>query len=326
MLKSTKPVISICAVRTGAGKSQTSRAIGEILRKHNKKIVAVRHAMPYNRDLMKQVVERFANLSDLKKYETTLEEDEEYVPWIKKQIPVYAGIDYEKISRQSEREADIIIFDGGNNDWPFIRPNLQIVIADPLRAGHEISYYPGFVNFLMADIILINKIDSASKESIQIVENNIKKYNPKAIVIKARSEIIADNPKLISGKRVLLIEDGPSITHGGMKFGAATVAAKKYGAKEIINAKKYAVGSIRETYAKYIHLEKELPAMGYNEKQIKDLQKTINRADCDIVLDGSPANLKKILKVNKPIINISYELDKNSVKELEKSLKRKRFI
>ena len=326
MLKSKKRVISVCAVRTGAGKSQTSRAIGLILRKHNKKIGIARHPMPYNSDLMKQVVERFASFDDLKKYETTIEEIEEYEPWIKILIPVYAGVDYEKILRQMEKEADIIEWDGGNNDLEFFKPDLKIVVADPHRAGHEITYYPGFVNLLMADVIIINKIDSASKENIKIVENNIKKYNQKAIIIKAKSEISADKPELIKNKRVLLIADGPTITHGGMKFGAATLAAKKYGAKEIVNAKKYAVGSIKETFEKYKHLEKELPAMGYSKEQIKDLQDTINRADCDVVIDGSPVNLKNILKVNKPIININYELDNESVKKLEIILKKKGFI
>lgn len=326
MLKSNKPVISVCAVRTGAGKSQTSRAIGEILRKHGKKVVACRHPMPYNSDLMKQVVERFSSFEDLKKYETTIEEREEYYPWIRKGIPIYAGVDYKRILRQAEKESQIIVWDSGNNDISFFKSNLYIVVADPHRPGHEISYYPGFVNFLMADVIIINKVDSAPKEGIKIVEDNIKKYNPKAIVIKARSEVKADNPGLIKGKRVLLIEDGPTITHGGMKFGAATVAAKKYGAKEIVNAKKYAVGSIKETYEKYPHLEKELPAMGYSDKQIKELQETINGADCDVVIDGSPANLKNILKVNKPIINIGYELGEDAVNELEILLKKYKFI
>ncbi len=326
MLKSNKKIISVCAVRTGAGKSQTSRSIGEILKKHNVRVVALRHSMPYNSNLMKQVSERFSNLNDLEKYETTIEEKEEYVPWIKKNIPVYAGVDYKKILKEAEKEAEIIIFDGGNNDWAFIKPDLKIVVADPLRAGHEISYYPGFVNFLMADVIIINKIDSASKEDIKIVEDNIKKYNPKSTVIKAISEINADNPKLIKNKRVILVEDGPTITHGGMKFGAATVAAKKYGAKEIINAKKYSVGSIKKTYEKYPHLEKELPAMGYSEEQIKDLQETINKAECDVVIDGSPSNLKNILKINKPIVSISYELDKKSINKLESILKKRKFI
>ncbi len=326
MIKSAKKMISICAVRTGAGKSQTSRAIGEILKKHGEKVVAIRHPMPYNPKLIKQIVERFASYKDLDKYETTIEEREEYEPWIKRNIPVYAGVDYEKILKQAEKEADIIEWDGGNNDFSFYRPDLQIVIADPHRAGHEISYYPGFVNFLMADIIIINKVDSAPKEKVKIVEENIKKYNPKAVIIKARSEVKADKPDLIKGKRVLLVEDGPTITHGGMKFGAATVAAKKYGAAEIVNAKKYAVGSIKEVYKKYTHLEKELPAMGYSKEQIKDLQDTINKADCDIIIDGSPVNLSRLIKTKKPIVNITYELDKNSIKKLEEILRKRKFI
>ncbi len=320
MLKSNKPIISICAVRTGAGKSQTSRKVADILRYLNIKVVACRHPMPYG-FLEKQIVQRFSNYKDLDKYETTIEEREEYEPWIKRKIPIYAGVDYEKILRQAEKEADIIIWDGGNNDFPFFKSDLQIVVVDPHRAGHELSYYPGETNFRMADVIIINKIDSAPKQNIKIIEDNIKKINPKAIVIKARSKIIVDNPKFIKGKRVLLVEDGPTITHGGMKFGAATVAAKLYKAKEIINAKKYAVGSIKETYEKYKHLEKELPAMGYSKQQIKDLQETINKADCDIILDGSPVNLSRLIKINKPIVNVNYELEEVSKPNLNDVIK-----
>lgn len=325
-VESKKPVISVTAVRTGSGKSQTSRVIGKILRNYGKKVVAVRHAMPYGNDLTKQTCQRFANVSDFKKYSTTIEEEEEYQPWIDNGFVVYSGFDYKEIVKKAEEEAEVIIFDGGNNDLPFIKPDLMVVVADPHRAGHELTYYPGFVNFLMANVIIINKIDSAPKSGIVIVEKNIKKYNPKAIVIKAKSEIFVDKPDLIKGKRVLLVEDGPTITHGGMKFGAATVAAKKFKARFIVDARKYAKGSIKEAYLRYKHLGKELPAMGYSQKQIKELEETINKAKCDIVINGSPSNLKKILKVNKPIVNVTYELDNKAVKELHKILKKKGFI
>ncbi len=316
MLISKKPVISICAVRTGAGKSQTSRKIADILQSLKKKVVAIRHPMPYG-SLKDEVIERFASYGDLKKYKTTIEEREEYEPWIQRHIPVYAGVDYKKILANAEQEADIILWDGGNNDFSFFKPDLQIVVVDPHRAGHELQYYPGEVNFRMADVIVINKMDSASKGGIRIVEENIKKINPKAIVIRARSPVTVDHPDVIKNKRVLLIEDGPTITHGGMRFGAATIAAKQYGAKEIVSVKSAAVGSIKETYQKYPHLDKELPAMGYSAQQIKDLQDTINRVDCDVVIDGSPVNLQNIIHINKPIVNVTYELEEIGVPTLK---------
>lgn len=323
---SKKPVIAVTAVRTGSGKSQTSRALAKILRVAGKKVVGIRHSMPYGKDLTKQTCQRFASEKDFAKHHTTIEEEEEYQPWIDNGFVIYAGFDYKAIVRQAEKEADIIIFDGGNNDISMIQPDLHITVADPHRPGHELSYYPGYVNVLLADVIIINKIDSAKKEDIAVVEKNIKKHNPKAIMLKARSEVTAENPSLIRGKSVALIEDGPTITHGGMQFGAATIAAQKYHASKIIAAKPYAVGSLKETYQRYLHISTELPAMGYDDQQIKDLQATINKIPCDTVIDGSPANLKKILKINKPIININYELDTATVSALKKIVEAKKFI
>ena len=297
MLKSTKPVISICAVRTGAGKSQTSRAIAKILKKHNKKVVGIRHSMPYG-NLIEQEVQRFSKFEDFAKNKCTIEELEEYEPWVKNGFVIYAGVDYKKILKEAEKESEIIVYDAGNNDFSFIKPDLQIVVADPHRAGHEISYYPGFVNFLMADIIIINKIDSATKENIEIIENNIKKYNSKAIVIKSKSEIIVEKPELIRNKRVLVIADGPSLTHGGLSHGAGYYILNKYGCK-IIDAQKFASGSLKDIYKKYPHLKEELPAMGYSKKQIHELQETINKSDCDVVIDGSPAKFEKKFKKKK---------------------------
>tara|TARA_Y100000310_G_scaffold341676_1_gene441603 strand:+ start:758 stop:2059 length:1302 start_codon:yes stop_codon:yes gene_type:complete len=320
-VNSKKPVISITAVRTGSGKSQTSRAVAEILRSKNKKVVAIRHSMPYSKNLTKQRVQRFATAEDFKKHKTTIEEEEEYQPWVEHGFVVYAGVDYQAILKQAEKEADIIIWDGGNNDMPFYKPDLNIVVADPHRAGHELTYYPGFVNFQAADIIVVNKVDSARKQDIELVVNNIKKYNKKSKIIKARSELVIEEPALMKNKSVLVVGDGPTLSHGGMSFGAGTIAAKKYKAR-MINPRKYAVGSIKELYNKFPHLQNELPAMGYGRKQKKELQKTINKTKCDLVLDGTPANLKKILKINKPIIEIKYELGKKAIKELEKHLKK----
>ncbi|MBI2084846.1 MAG: GTPase [Candidatus Aenigmarchaeota archaeon] len=324
MLNSSKPVISVTAVRTGAGKSQTSRAIAEILRKHGKKVVAIRHGMPYG-NLLKQKCQWFASAEDFKKHDTTIEEEEEYQPWIDHGFVVYAGVDYGEILREAENESDVIIFDGGNNDWGFIKSDLYIVVADPHRPGHELTYYPGFVNFLSADVIVINKIDSAKKENIEIVRQHAKQYNPKAKIILAKSPVTVDKPELIRNKRVILTEDGPSLTHGGMPYGAGSIVAKRYKCK-VVNAQKYAVGSIKKVYKKYPHLKNELPAMGYSSKQIKELEKTINSAKCDAVIDATPANLSRILKINKPIANVTYEMGKEAVKSLEAILKKTKFI
>jgi len=321
MIKSNKKVISVCAVRTGSGKSQTSRKIGSLLKDFGYKVVAIRHPMPYG-DLIKQRVQRFADYDDLKRNDATIEEREEYEPWISKNIVVYAGVDYGEILRRAEKEADVIIWDGGNNDLPFYYPDLHIVVVDPHRAGHELKYHPGEANFRMADVIIINKIDSAKKEDIEIVKENIKRYNPEAKVILARSDIIVDDPKAINNRNVLVVEDGPTLTHGGMSFGAGTIAAKENKAKSIVDAQKYAYGSIKDVYKKYPHLKRVLPAMGYGKKQIKELEKTINKAKCDLIIDGSPVNIRRLIKVNKPVLNVDYELGKGAVDELRIILKK----
>lgn len=324
MLKSSKPVISVTAVRTGSGKSQTSRAIAEILKKNGKKVVAIRHAMPYG-NLLEQRCQRFASEKDFKKYNTSIEEEEEYLPWIEHGFVVYAGVDYKEILKQAEKEASIIIFDGGNNDWSFIKPDLKVVVADPHRAGHELTYYPGFVNFLLADIIVINKVDSAKKENIELVKRHAKQYNPKAKIILAKSEIFVDKPELIKNKKCAIVGDGPTLSHGGMNFGAGTLAVKRYKGK-FVDPRRYVVGSIKKIFKKYPHLSYEIPAMGYNSGQIKELEKTINKIPCDVIVDGTPANLRKIIKVDKPIVNVTYELGKDAVKKLESLLKKSKFF
>lgn len=318
MLKSNKPVIAVCAIRTGCGKSQTTRKVSDILRKKGKKVVVVRHPMPYG-DLEKQAVQRFATYEDLDQYKCTIEEREEYEPHIDTGTVVYAGVDYGKILASAEKEADIILWDGGNNDIPFYVPDLHITVVDPHRAGHEISYHPGETNLRMADVIIINKVDTASSENIAAVKKNIELYNPDATVIEAASPIKVENPDEIKGKRVLVIEDGPTLTHGGMGFGAGVVAARKYGAAEIIDPRPYAVGSIKQTFQKYNHLQDVLPAMGYSDRQIRELEKTINAAQCEAVVEGTPIRLQRILKVNKPIVHVSYELmekGKNSLSDI----------
>lgn len=324
MLQSFKPVISVTAVRTGSGKSQVSRAIAKILKKYDKKVVGIRHPMPYG-NLAKQICQRFSSEKDFEKYNTTIEEEEEYQPWIDNGFVIYSGVDYEKILRQAERETSVIIFDGGNNDFSFIKSNLYIVVVDPHRAGHELRYHPGETNLQMADVVIVNKIDSAKKSDIQQVIGNIKSVNPKAKIILATSPVTVDKPQLIKNKRVILTEDGPTLTHGGMPYGAGTIIAKRYACK-VIDARKYAVGSIKKVYKKYPHLKKELPAMGYSKKQIRELEKTINNAKCDVIIDATPVNLSRILKVNKPIANVTYELGREAVKKLETTLKKLRFV
>ncbi len=307
MLKSTKPVIAVCAVRTGSGKSQTSRYLERFLKKKGYRVVAIRHPMPYG-VLKDQIVERFATLKDLDKYKTTIEEREDYEPHIKNGFVVYSGVDYEKILREAEKEADIIIWDGGNNDASFIKPDLTITVADPLRAGDEIAYYPGETVARLANIILINKTNSATKTQIDKVVSDLAAINAKAKIVYGDSIVTPDNPNLIKGKNVLVVEDGPTITHGGMLFGAGTVAAMLYKAKKIINAKQYAVGTIKDIYDKYPRLGNELPAVGYSPRQIKDLENTINRAECDVVVSATPTDLRKIINVDKPIVQVGYEL------------------
>ncbi len=306
-IKSGKPVIAVCAVRTGSGKSQTSRYIAKFLRDRKLKVVLIRHPMPYG-VLKDQIVERFSTLKDLDKYKCTIEEREDYEPHIRNGFVLYSGVDYGKILEAAEREADVIIWDGGNNDASFIKPDLLITVADPLRAGNELSYYPGTTVAEMADVLLVNKVNSATKDELETLVKNLRSINPAAKVAYADSIVTVDNAKMIKGKRVLIIEDGPTITHGGMKFGAGTVAAKNFGAKEIVSAKPYAQGTIRDTFDKYPRLNDELPAMGYSPKQIRDLQNTINLADCDTVVSATPTNLRSILNANKPIVQVSYEL------------------
>ena len=320
MIKSKKPVISVCAVRTGAGKSQTSRKIGLILKKLGYRVVAIRHPMPYG-NIWKQRVQRFTNYNDLKKNNVTIEEREEYEPWINNGIVVYAGVDYKEILKQAEKEADVILWDGGNNDFSFYYSDLKIVVLDPHRAGHELKYHPGEANFRSADVFVINKIDTAKKSEINLLLKNIKEINSKAKIILAKSKVIVKNSEKIRGKNVLVVEDGPTLTHGGMSFGAGTVAAMRYKARNIVDAEKYASGSIKEVYKKYLHLKKILPAMGYDKKQIEELQETINKAKCDLVIDGSPVNLNKLIKVNKPIIDVDYELEEVGKLNLQKILK-----
>ncbi|NPA75175.1 MAG: GTPase [Euryarchaeota archaeon] len=316
MIKSTKPVIAVTAVRTGSGKSQTSRKVFKLLRDKGLKVVSIRHPMPYG-DLVKQRVQRFASYEDLDKHECTIEEREEYEPYIDMGGVVYAGVDYEAILREAEKEADVIIWDGGNNDFPFYKPDLWIVVADPHRPGHEMKYHPGETNFRAADVIIINKMETANRDDIQVVIDNIEKANPNATVIEAASPLFVDHPEMIKGKRVLVVEDGPTLTHGGMKYGAGYVAAKKFGAKEIIDPRPYAVGSIVDTYKKYNHLDVILPAMGYGEKQMKELEETINNADVDVVVSGTPIDLNRVVKVNKPIVRVRYELDEIGTPDLD---------
>jgi len=307
MLKSKVPVVSVCAVRTGSGKSQTSRQVAKILKNKGLRVTVIRHPMPYG-DLRKQIWERFASYEDLSKYECTIEEREEYEPHIDIGIIVYAGVDYEKILREAEKESDIIVWDGGNNDLPFYKPDLHIVVADPHRAGHELAYYPGEANLRMADVIIINKIDTADPQKVNQVKENIKMVNPKATVLEAASPVTADRPELIKGKRVLVIEDGPTLTHGNMPYGAGTIMAKNSGAGEIVDPKPCAIGSIKEAYKKYPHLGALLPALGYSGKQVAELKETIDRVPCDVVVIGTPIDLRRVVTISKPTVRVRYEL------------------
>ncbi|MGA2402385.1 MAG: cyclic 2,3-diphosphoglycerate synthase [Syntrophobacteraceae bacterium] len=306
MLKSQKPVIAVCAVRTGCGKSQTTRKIAKTLQELGKRIVVVRHPMPYG-DLRRQVVQRLSAFGDFEINRCTIEEREEYEPLIEAGIVVYAGIDYGRVLERAESEADIIIWDGGNNDTPFYAPDLHIVVFDPHRAGHELLYYPGETNMIMADVAVINKVDTAPPANVEKVRKNIAASNPEAMIILSESPIMVDNPELIRGRRVLVVEDGPSITHGGMPFGAATIAAREFGAAQIVDPQPFAVGSIRQTYERYPHIGNQLPSMGYSERQILDLEATINRVDCDLVVFATPADLSRLLRMNKPALRVRYE-------------------
>jgi len=318
MIQSTKPVIAVCAVRTGCGKSQVSRKLFKILQEKGYNVAAIRHPMPYDQDITTQIVQRFAAYEDLDKYNCTIEEREEYEPYIDMGGVIFSGVDYKKILSEAEKEADVIIWDGGNNDFSFIKPDLLITIADPHRAGHELTYYPGELNARQADIVIINKVNTAKKEDIETVRNNIKRVNPTAHIIDGISTITADDKETIKGKRVLVIEDGPTVTHGGMKFGAGKIAAETWGAKEIIDPREHAVGSIVETFKKYSHLSNVLPAMGYGKKQIKELEKTINNSNCELVVSGTPIDISRVLKTDKPVIRVRYGVGDETAKELEK--------
>ncbi|MHB1048463.1 MAG: cyclic 2,3-diphosphoglycerate synthase [Bacteroidota bacterium] len=307
MIKSSKPVISVCAVRTGSGKSQTTRRVSRLLQNMGFKVAAIRHPMPYG-DLEKQKVQRFASLSDLKKHNCTIEEMEEYEPHIASGTIIYAGVDYAAILEQAEKEADIILWDGGNNDLPFYTPDLHIVVADPLRVGNELNYYPSEANLRLADVVIINKIDSAAPEAITTLRENIRSVNTHALVVDAASPIAIEHSERITGKKVLVIEDGPTLTHGEMKFGAGTVAAEKFGAAELVDPRPYVTGEIKKTYETYPKIGILLPAMGYSDKQIKDLEVTINKVPCDAVIIGTPIDLNRIVKIKKPTFRVTYDL------------------
>jgi predicted GTPase len=307
MLVSSKPVVSVCAVRTGSGKSQTCRKVSAILRGMGLKVAAVRHPMPYG-DLEKQRVQRFGSLNDLKTHHCTIEEMEEYEPHIVNGTIIYAGVDYEAILRQAEQEADVVVWDGGNNDLPFFKPNVHIVVADPLRVGDELSYYPSEANLRLADIVIINKLDSASPEQVIKLRENIRTVNTHARMVDAASPIALEQSSLVAGKRVLVIEDGPTLTHGEMRYGAGTVAAEKFAASEIVDPRPYTTGEMKKTYETYPKIGVLLPAMGYSKKQIRDLEITINKVPCDVVIIGTPIDLKRIVKIKKPALRVTYDL------------------
>ncbi len=325
MVKSTKPLISVCAVRTGSGKSQTSRKILQLITEAGKKIVAIRHPMPYG-DLAKQAVQRFADYSDLDKHETTIEEREEYEPYIDKGLVIYSGVDYEAILREAEKEADIILWDGGNNDFPFYESDLQIVVADPHRVGHELTYHPGETNLNLADVIVVNKITTTDYENVLDLEENIRKANPNAVIIEAASPIFVDKPDMVKGKRVLVIEDGPTLTHGEMQYGAGVVAALRYGAKELVDPRPYLVGSMKETFEKYPDIGTLLPAMGYFDQQLKDMEETINNTECDVVVSATPIDITRLIKVDKPMVRVKYELEEIGFPKLQDILEEKGFL
>jgi predicted GTPase len=319
MLKAKVPLVSVCAVRTGSGKSQTSRRVCDILKKKGYRVVVIRHPMPYG-NLKREIVQRFQTMKDLDKYECTIEEREEYEPHIMNGTVVYAGVDYEKILRQAESEADILVWDGGNNDLPFYWPDLHIVVADPLRPGHELRYHPGEANLRMADVVVINKVDTAEPKDVETVRQNVRETNPGAVIVEARSPITVDKPELVKDKRVLVIEDGPTLTHGGMPYGAGTVAAKRFGAKDLVSPRPYAVGSILEAYEKYTQLGPILPALGYGERQIRELEETIDGTPCDVIVVATPIDLRRIVRLNKPSVRVRYELQEVGSPNLEEIL------
>jgi len=321
MVSSSKPVISICAVRTGCGKSQTTRRVCDILMKAGKRVVAIRHPMPYG-DLAEQKVQRFAELADLDKHKCTIEEREEYEPHIKSGIVVYAGVDYEAILREAEREADIVVWDGGNNDLPFYRSDLEIVVTDPHRAGHELQYHPGETNLRRAHVVVINKIGTADPDEVDELRWNIRETNPDAVVIDAASPLTVSDPAAIRGKEVLVVEDGPTLTHGEMQYGAGVMAARKFGASDLVDPRPWATDSIRETFEKYPEIGELLPAMGYGDSQVRDLEETINRTECDLVIIATPIDLGRLIRINKPSVRVQYELQEIGRPTLEEPLKR----
>ena len=315
-IKSTKPVIGICAVRTGCGKSQTTRKVAKILQDKGKKVVAIRHPMPYG-NLAEQKVQRFAELSDLDKHKCTIEEREEYEPHIVSGTIIYSGVDYEAILREAEKEADVILWDGGNNDLSFYKTDLLITVADPHRPGDELYYYPGEANLRASDVVVINKIDSADSEDVLMVRENIMAVNPDAVVIDGASPISVENYEQIKGKRVLVVEDGPTLTHGEMEYGAGVVAAEKFGAAELVDPRPFTVGTITKTFEKYPGIGTLLPAMGYGDQQVKDLEETINKTDCDVVVIGTPIDLRKLININKPALRVTYDLQEIGKPDLE---------
>ncbi|MBZ0199908.1 MAG: cyclic 2,3-diphosphoglycerate synthase [Ignavibacteriaceae bacterium] len=325
MIKSTKPVIAVVAVRTGSGKSQTSRKVVEVLKAAGKKVVSIRHPMPYG-DLVKQKVQRYGSLEDLKKHECTIEEIEEYEPHIAMGSVIYSGVDYEAILREAEKEADVIIWDGGNNDLSFYKADLTFTVVDPHRAGHELTYYPGNTALRLADVAVINKIDSAEPANVMKVRESIRQVAPGAQIIDGASPLFVEKPELIKGKRVLVVEDGPTLTHGEMAYGAGMIAAWNYGAAEIVDPRPFTVKSITDTYKKYPNIGVLLPAMGYGEDQMKDLEDTINNTDCDSVIIGTPIDLGRILKINKPSTRVKYDLQEIGSLTVEKILKEKGII
>jgi len=320
ILKTNKPVISVCAARTGAGKSTVSRRIAQILKKYGVKFVVIRHPMPYG-DLKKQILQKFEKFEDLDKYECTIEEREEYEPHLREGNVVYAGVDYEKILSEAEKEAQVILWDGGNNDWSFLETELYITVVDPLRPGHELNSFPGEVNVRLADVIVINKVNSARDEDVEKVIQNIRKVNKKAIIIRAKSEVSVDNPQIIENKRVLVVEDGPSVTHGGLPYAAGYIAAIKYKAREIVDPRPYAVGSIKKAYEEYTHLGPVLPALGYGKKQMKELEETISKIECDTIILGTPSDITRYLNVKVPVVHVYYELKELGKPDLEDILK-----
>lgn len=320
MLKSKKPVVSVCAIRTGCGKSQTTRHVCKIMQEMGKRVVAIRHPMPYG-DLTKQVVQRFSSYEDFEKHDCTIEEREEYEPHVDKGIVVYAGVDYGQILQEAEKEADVIVWDGGNNDTPFYYPDVQIVLFDPHRSGHERLYYPGETNLLMTDIAVINKVDSAESGQVDEVRKNIEKHAPSASIVLAESAVIVDEPDQIKGKRVLVIEDGPTLTHGEMAYGAGIIAAKRNEAAEIVDPRPFITGTLKETFEAYPNIGALLPAMGYGEEQIRDLELSINNTDCDLVLSATPIDLPKLISINKPHLRVRYEYKDHDEPTLEEILK-----